>query len=84
MQTARIQEEGKPAYEAKIEDFDPANEKGSFEATQFNGKTLSVPKSLFTLTVDGQTYRCRTLVATHFVVIKEAENVSNKAATASR
>ena len=73
MQTAKIEEEGKPAYEAEIEEFDPENKKGSFEATQFTEaqKKLSVPGGKFKLTVDGHTYRCAMLIATHFSIFDE-------------
>lgn len=81
MQTAKIEEEHKPAYEAKIEDFDPANTKGSFEASQFSdpANKLVVPQSQFRLTVAGKTYRCRMLVATHFVIAENSEALSRKA-----
>lgn len=70
LRTAKIEEENKPAYDAEIEDFDPENKKGSFEATQFGeaGKRMSVPQGRFKLSVEGRTYHCTMLVATHFIM----------------
>jgi hypothetical protein len=85
METARIEEDGQSPWEAKIEDFDPPNEKGAFEASQFTeskGK-LSVPLSQFKLTLGGKTYRCATLIATHFSIISEEGAASNKRSAAT-
>lgn len=84
MQTAKIEEVGQAPWEAKIEDFDPPNQKGAFEASQFTeskGKR-SVPAGLFTLTFDGKTYRCASLIATHFSIIEE-QNAGKAAAAAN-
>lgn len=70
MRTAKIEEPNKSVYEAKIEDFDTENTKGSFDAAQFTepGNKFSVPQGQFKLSIDGKTYRCAMLVATHFVI----------------
>ena len=79
MRIAQIEEEGKPVYEAQLEDFDLGNEKVSFDASQFNkGKNkLSVPAGLFLLSLDGKNHRCRMLVATHFIIIRGTGGVWN-------
>jgi len=78
MTTAKIKEDRKPEWDALLDEFDIEGKKGAFERTQFDdaAKKLSVPQGRFELTVDGKTYPCSMLIATHFALVEDAGSLT--------